>query len=337
MPAQRTPNLGREISGLHGPSSSFSIGAACEAPLSFARHRLDKGGSDSLVSLAIPNDVRAIPLFRKELSPGLPAFIELTIDGTRIRDVNSTREWMPPIGALGGPPAHEAYRDLVLHAGLRLYRGPEGEPWVTLQDGERRRSFRVPSHELLGAMDRFRMRRNLRPVPEPVIDEFVRIIQARVTDPDANIPAMADGDSELAQVYERSRAVRPLVEYKPAEPEPAEEMLDLGQRPPDANPTISGGVLTPTAAEEPVPHYYRVLKSLVRDGAWLGTLTTLSEHLGESPDTVFANLLEYRSALAATGIVIAPVEVAEGWRWLAVDRSRAETVAPAPPVHENTG
>ena len=109
-----------------------------------------------------------------------------------IRDVSRipTREWVPPIGAMGGPPAHELYRDLVLRAGLRLFRDHRGHPYLALKDGEHRRTFRVPSLELREALDRFRMGRNLRLVPEPELIEFARVVAARVSDPDLFVPTL---------------------------------------------------------------------------------------------------------------------------------------------------
>lgn len=112
-----------------------------------------------------------------------------------IRDVSrsATKEWVPPIGAMGGPAAHELYRDLVQRAGLRLFRDHQGHPYVALRDGEHRRTFRVPSLELREALDRFRMSRNLRPVPEQELVEFARVVDARVSDPDIFVPTLEIG------------------------------------------------------------------------------------------------------------------------------------------------
>ena len=123
-------------------------------------------------------------------------------DEVRILDLSGgpRAEWQPPIGALGGPPAHELYHDLVVHAGLRLLRDDDGDPWIEIQDGERRRAFRVPSLEMRAALDRFRMRRNLRPVPDNDIQDFVRVVEARILDPDAAIPASPPTVSEGTDV-----------------------------------------------------------------------------------------------------------------------------------------
>lgn len=109
-----------------------------------------------------------------------------------IRDVSRTptKEWTPPIGAMGGPPAHELYRELVQRAGLRLFRDLRGTPYLALRDGEHRRTFRVPSLELREALDRFRMNRNLRPVPEQELIDFARVVEARVSDPDIFVPTL---------------------------------------------------------------------------------------------------------------------------------------------------
>jgi len=91
-------------------------------------------------------------------------------DEVRIRELieHQTGEWVPPISALGGPPAHVLYHELVLHAGLKLYRDAEGQALVVFLDGEGRRSFRCPSPELMGALDRFRMRRGFVPPPRRI-------------------------------------------------------------------------------------------------------------------------------------------------------------------------
>ena len=405
----------------------------------------------------------------------------------RIRDIsrNSSNEWTPPIGAMGGPPAHELYRDLVLYAGLRLLRDTEGHPWVAMQDGERRRTFRVPSPELRGALDRFRMRRNLRPIPESDLEDFTRIIEARISDPDIRIPSLLDssmpridpndGSFHSAAPVAVSRAAAPIRENVPDGPEveepspaPAAPIVAAGVRertapaplvasradpplspddalfldpedepetepiapttvragpswvmhaarspvrtnpepepgrwpvpprpaattppwpralPPDRTPepppspspalerevdallealedpsarrpriprllapappwsegeetpppaaapprapaeSISGGRLEVADPMGTLPTYIRVLKNLVSHGGWLGTTTELARLTGEDPETVFASLLQYRPNLNQNNIVVATVEVEDGWRWLAVDRSKLQ-------------
>ena len=421
----------------------------------------------------------------------------------RIRDIsrNPTSEWTPPIGAMGGPPAHELYRDLVLYAGLRLLRDNEGRPWIAIQDGERRRTFRVPSVELRSALDRFRMRRNLRPVPDDDLEDFTRIVDARVSDPDIRIPSLLDGavpridpnDGSLHATPSPSppRAAPPIRENVPEEPEPvpapetvssppdppvsspyapspaitrwsrppsvgewpappAEEegprpasvatiplsttvragpswvmhtarspvrtnpdpepgrwpvppppvaapapWKDEKESPPAALPlptssppaapppempsaapalerevdalleeleetpvrrpripqllapappwsegeeapgplpvatppsaeSISGGRVSAPDATGTLPTYIRVLKNLVSHGGWLGTTTELARLTGEDPETVFASLLQFRPSLNQNNIVVATVEVEDGWRWLAVDRSKLQ-------------
>ncbi len=125
-----------------------------------------------------------------------------------IRDVSRvpTKEWVPPIGAMGGPPAHELYRDLVLRAGLRLFRDHRGHPYLALKDGEHRRTFRVPSLELREALDRFRMGRNLRLVPETELIEFARVVAARVSDPDIFVPTL---EADRPWVTDPDREVQP--------------------------------------------------------------------------------------------------------------------------------
>ena len=112
-------------------------------------------------------------------------------EDVKIRDLSrGAGAWTPPISAMGGPPAHQLYSDLVAFAGLQLYRDARSRPWIVLRDGVQRRAFLAPSVELRSALDRFRMRRNLRPLTETTIDEFVRIVEARISDPDVAIPVL---------------------------------------------------------------------------------------------------------------------------------------------------
>jgi hypothetical protein len=289
-------------------------------------------------------------------------------DDIQIRDVSAAgaREWVPPIGAMGGPPAHELYRDLVVHAGLRLFRDGAGNPCVAMRDGEHRRTFVVPSDELREALDRFRMRRNMRPVPEHDLAELTRIVQARVSDPDILIPTFDVGetpsnrpeapvrpriaptpapvsgirsmDQELDAILRAVDEVRlPVASHVPQSKAPSawnEVVSHSAAVPPMPAPlvaSISGGRML-AAAPPGLPRYLEALRGLVRNGGWLGTTSELSHLTGDDPQTVFASLMKYRSDLAGNNIVIAPVETQEGWRWLAVDRSRLYSAAETSPA-----
>jgi len=92
---------------------------------------------------------------------------------------------------------------------------------------------------------------------------------------------------------------------------------------------ISGGRAAPATVPGTLPTYLRVLKNLVSHGGWLGTTTELARLTGEDPETVFASLLEYRSSLNQNNIVVATVEVEDGWRWLAVDRNKLQAGRPS--------
>jgi hypothetical protein len=311
----------------------------------------------------------------------------LTDEELRILDLSRRPkgEWEPPIGAMGGPPAHELYHDLVAHAGLRLMRDLDGHPWIEIQDGERRRALQVPSPDLRGALDRFRMRRNLRPVPESDIEEFVRVVEARVSDPDVAFP-------------ERSRPREPIRSPEPdngsfeGSDEIPEPSAPEGEAPPDApvgdgwavqrldrlmeevdeiqgrsvpapvaererpwwnqyghpvplhsrlphrwHASMSGGRQEPPAPDGDLSRYLRALRELVRDGAWIGPLHEIGRRTGDDPDAVFAALLKYHTDLVTEGLVVAPVELEEGWRWMVVDRSRIPTStedADRPPVSD---
>jgi hypothetical protein len=301
----------------------------------------------------------------------------VTIDEVKIRDLSrpNTSEWTPPIGAMGGPPAHELYRDLVAHGGLRLMRDRDGNPWVEMQDGERRRSFRVPGVALRGALDRFRMRRNLRPAPETDLEDFARVVSARVSDPDVRLPvydlaarerappapetltsyaptpsddletvneAASPLEAELARVIEEVDAVRGA----PERPEAVENISPVWQETPDdgeaiasslgtLDPSISGGRREPAGSDDGLPRYLRVLRGLASGGGWLGTLGELGRLTREDPDAVFGSLLKYHAQLTQNHLVVAPVEVEDGWRWLVVDRTQLRSSnAPAPEVPE---
>jgi len=255
----------------------------------------------------------------------------LTVDEVKIRDLSRLKssEWTPPIGAMGGPPAHELYRDLVAHGGLRLLRDRDGNPWVEIQDGERRRTFRVPGVALRGALDRFRMRRNLRPAPETDLEDFARVVSARVSDPDVRLPVFDVNNSERAPpAPEPPTSYAPLLpadatpdpEASPLEEELArviEEVdsvragtdgpvrVERTQAPwvetPEIRETptlplsnvdisISGGQRILTAPEDPLPRYLRVLRGLASGGGWLGTLGELGRMTREDPDAVFGSL-----------------------------------------------
>jgi hypothetical protein len=264
-------------------------------------------------------------------------------------------EWVPPIGAMGGPPAHELYRDLVVHAGLRLLRDDGGSPWVELQDGEHRRAFPVPSLELRAALDRFRMRRNLRPVPEADIDEFARVVEARVTDPDIEIPA-SEGTippdpprpevaaipaastpppgaswavDELDHLMHEVDAIQgrvPDVEETPP-PAPAPTAFShpapLHSRLPHRWHTgVSGGQRSEAPEDARLPRYVRALRELVSNGTWIGSLAEISRRTGDDTEQVFAALLQFHSDLIGNDLVVAPVELEEGWQWIVVDRGR---------------
>ncbi len=304
------------------------------------------------------------------------------VEEIRIREVSryADDEWIPPIDAMGGPPAHVLYHDLVRFAGLRLFCDAKSRPWAALQDGAHRRAFPVPSPELRGAIDRFRMRRNLRPVPEDDIAQFVRIVVARVFDPDVDTPRlgspmcerMPSGGAAQPRMTLPSGATPPWNEGAVASsrvPAPASRWAELGREvetliddlgespaagapvpptaplaprparrlaaapPPEPEPvdppaefSRSGGRAVESADEEGSPRYVRVITGLVRDGAWMGTTRELSELTGDDPITVFDSLIRYRTELASHDLLVANVRVEDGYRWLAVDRSRVHSV-----------
>jgi hypothetical protein len=280
----------------------------------------------------------------------------------KIRELSrpSVREWIPPIGAMGGPPAHELYRDLVLYAGLRLLKDPSGNPRVAIQDGAHRRTFSAPSTELREAIDRFRMRRSLRPVPDGELAELIRIVQARVSDPDILIPvddppapvgsptprpavgmpepnlkttrlleALEENlDKDLREIDQvrYANAARPATAKAPsAWTEVVSTTLPITRPRVPANTSISGA-RTATGTADGIPRYFQVLQSLIRDGGWLGTTAELARLTGDDPRKVVASLLGLRSELARSNIVVASVETREGWRWLAVDKTRLSSV-----------
>lgn len=293
-------------------------------------------------------------------------------EDVRIRDISRvTGEWAPSVGALGGPPSHELYRELVVYADLRLFRDGRSRPWVVMRDGAHRHAFPVPSTELRGALDRFRLRRNVRPLPDGDIEEFVRIVEARVTDPDVQIPLLRfplvdrGPASPRPPVPEPEGPTVPRAAPAPAEPwAPAPEVrpgdtevegpsapepleLAVGSQDPVGSPaddeprpidmSRSGGVVFsagPSAGESELQRYVRVLRRLVRDGDWMGTTRDLSEAVRDDPFTLYTSLLRYRSEIAENNILIASVEDRRGLCWLAVDRSRVRSAFGAEPPDE---
>lgn len=288
----------------------------------------------------------------------------MSFDDLKIRDLSRlSGEWTPPISAMGGPPAHELYTDLVVHAGLQLFRDARSRPWVVLRDGAQRRAFLAPSIGLRGALDRFRMRRNLRPVPENDIEEFVRVIDARISDPDVTIPLLrspmveraseTSGDPHAEPAARRGvarweefatrveTAMRDLdgrhgarrttsapdarvLPHPLAAPRPGRDVERPIARPPKVEPpvTVSGGRGRPDDELSDLPRYVRVLRELAHDGSWMGTTQELSRLTHDDPFTLFDSLLRYRAEIADQGILIANVEVAGAYRWLAVDRTK---------------
>ncbi len=276
-------------------------------------------------------------------------------------------EWAPPVNVMGGPPASELYRDLVVYAGLQLFQDSRRRPWVVLRDGAQRRAFRVPSVELRGALDRFRMRRNVRPVPESDIEEFARIVTARVSDPDVEIPVLRSPvwEGELrpvAGVPPASAASLDAGSGAPAEPTVGPSASDPPlPDPPTATPpkapfrfvpspwvvtdapeprpeatetTISGGYLVPPPrnGKAELERYVRLFRRLVRDGDWMGTTRELAELTRDDPFTLVLALQRYRADLAENDLLVANVQVGDGSRWLAVDRARVRNAVDARPL-----
>ncbi len=277
-------------------------------------------------------------------------------DDLKIRDLSHlSAEWTPPIGIMGGPPAHELYADLVVFAGLQLYRDGRSRPVVVLRDGAQRRAFLTPSPELRCALDRFRMRRNLRPLPDSAIEEFVRIVVARTSDPDVAIPLLSSPMVEQAPtpVTEAPAPNDPVApRLKEIEDQIDSALRDLDKLEahrepyPESEPVLAEGEPSdpePTSPDSPSPplnaslsaarrilvepgerstRFIEALRKLVQDGGWMGTTRELSRLTKEDPLSLFDSVLKYRAQLAENNILITNVEVEDGYRWLAVDRSR---------------
>jgi hypothetical protein len=250
-------------------------------------------------------------------------------EGLTIRDLGERTtgpQWLPPANAMGGPPAADLYRELVLHAELRLYRDDDRRAWLAFKDGEHRRLFHVPSRELTSALDRFRMRRNMRPLPEKDIAEFVRVVRARISDPDARIPNFqfraGRAGASVGGGPPRSSLPDPESPTSSAWESPAPS--DAGETEASRtvrSPYLSGGVVASIGTNSTAKRYAESLRELVRHGGWLGGIVDLSRQLGEDPETVFENLLQHQADLAELGVVVGQVEVDGEWRWLAIDRS----------------
>jgi hypothetical protein len=350
------------------PPKVLRGGACCNSEVAPARVRRMPGGFLSSAT-TIP---RPSPAMRRTVDFGEVQQHETKGDESvgyedlKILDVSRiTGQWTPPIGAMGGPPAHELYKDLVLHAGLQLFRDVQSRPWVALLDGAQRRAFPVPSTDLRSAIDRFRMRRNLRPVPPSDIEEFVRIVEARISDPDVEIPVLRSPLAERTTVAEPDPPPPPVAREPPERWKVLNDQIDSALRdiealehegksqpapaadpPPshgpendgaplvvrevEVDPSISGGRRLPESQNGTLARYVRVFRELVHEGGWMGSTRELSELTRDDPLVVFDSLLKYRSELANNDILIANIEVGGSYQWLAVDRSKIRTGGEAP-------
>jgi len=92
--------------------------------------------------------------------------------------------WLPAINvATGGPQSHVVYHELVKHARMRLSRTTDGGAMVAVTESGAVHLLKVPSPEFYRFVDRFRVARRLRVLPEGALGELARVIQARVGDP----------------------------------------------------------------------------------------------------------------------------------------------------------
>ena len=126
------------------------------------------------------------------------------------------------------------------------------------------------------------------------------------------MPALGRSDPVRSVVPDPRTPVRVPAPFGP---------VDEGSRP-TFRASVSSAQRLPPPSDPTVARYVRVFRQLVRDGDWMGTTSELSHLTHEDAFALFDSLLRYRSELAAQGILIANVEVADGYRWLAVDRSR---------------
>jgi len=105
-----------------------------------------------------------------------------------IRDLSKSQAppgvWLPAINsATGGPQSHAIYHELATRAGMRLQRTKDGHAMVTVSEAGAVHLLAVPSPEFYRFVDRFRVARRLRVLPESALNELSRIIEARVGDP----------------------------------------------------------------------------------------------------------------------------------------------------------
>ena len=274
----------------------------------------------------------------------------MTEEDEKIQDLGTSPnspEWVPPIGAMGGPPAHELYRDLVQHADLRLLRGPNSEPWLITP--RRRTSPGLPGPER-GAHGR---PRSVPDAPEPPTGprEGCGGLRSHRPGPRLGPRCGASGlgtphgpwddrppdrgpaaSSGTAPSDDPPTAAALAPAEGPFAASPWDEAVEPGPPmdvlPPVRPTTVSGEYPPRRSNNDSLPRYVKVLHEMVRNGDWLGTLDDLSNEIGEDSFTVFASLIRHRTDLAAEGIVVAPVEVEDGWRWLAVDRGRTHDGKP---------
>jgi hypothetical protein len=203
----------------------------------------------------------------------------------------SVPDWLPPLNAMGGPAPHVLYRELAM------------------LDGINRRVFGVPSPELTAAFDRFRMRRGQRPASSKDVEEVVRLILARMMDPDVKFESLTATATGFVEPH-----------FRFLSPTRIEAI---------ASPHRSGAFAVAEPFDDTLARYTAMFRDLVQNGGWIGTTEEISQRIGEEPGVVVNRILQHRSALSGHGIMIAPVPVDTGWRWLAVDRTRL-TGSPRP-------
>jgi hypothetical protein len=195
-------------------------------------------------------------------------------------------------------------------------------------------------------------------VPESDIDEFARVVEARVSDPDVEIPfASIDSETEVRPSPTDTDSGPKPPEAPPSKDGWAVDELDHLMREIDSvqgrtsasdlaskdaapwvryshpvplhsrlphrwHASVSGGRSAPSGIEPGLPRYVRVLRELVQEGSWIGSLGEIARRTGDDTDHAFANLLKFHADLVGKDLVVAPVEVERGWQWLVVDRSR---------------
>jgi len=185
--------------------------------------------------------------------------------------------WLPAINvATGGPQSHVVYHELVKHAKMRLSRTTDGGAMVSVAESGAVHLLKVPSPEFYRFVDRFRVARRLRVLPEGALGELARVIEARVGDPG-------------------------FVEDQVRVPTPAEPSLPSSIIPSQSR--------KPAATLDFIAY---TLNRVVLRSPYVFVPSALTDELGESEEQIARRFVEHHGHLRELGFEVRPVSSSLG-------------------------